>query len=101
MGLEQGDPRRIDHVDMIRGNNQRYNLRIATHTQNMWNRPAQKNNTSGYKGVTWHRQALRWQARIRANKKTISLGLFDTPREAHEAYKTAADKYHGEFANYG
>jgi hypothetical protein len=35
------------------------------------------------------------------NKKTIHIGIFDTPEEAHKAYCRAADKYHKEFANHG
>jgi len=41
----------------------------------------------------------RWVAQINANGKKIFLGHYDTPEEAHAAYKEAALKHFGEFAN--
>lgn len=49
MGLDFPDE--IDHKDGNPLNNQRDNLRPATHSQNMAN--SKSNNTSGYKGVSW------------------------------------------------
>jgi len=39
-----------------------------------------------------------WVAFIRVNRKRLYLGSFRAPELAHEAYKSAAEKYHGEFA---
>lgn len=92
---------RVDHIDNNSLNNRRDNLRLSTPTQNTRNSRKKHSNTSGYKGV---RKARRegWQALIRVgNGERLILGTFDTPEEAHEAYKTAAIKYHGEFANFG
>lgn len=93
-----------EQVDHINGNgldNRRGNLRLATGSQNQANRPTTKNNTSGYKGVSWHKKSKKWSARIRVHGKRISLGHYHTPEEAHKVYCAAADKYFGEFANYG
>lgn len=38
----------------------------------------------------------RFRADIRINRKTTSLGTYDTPQEAHEAFKRAHVEHHGE-----
>jgi len=91
----------IDHVDGDPSNNRIENLREATHTENAWNRGAQENNTSGYKGVYWHKHKQKWVARIYKNRKQHHLGYFTCPKEAHAAYCKAAKELHGEYANTG
>ncbi|WP_155638650.1 HNH endonuclease [Burkholderia cepacia] len=91
----------VDHVDGNPLNNRRSNLRVCTYSQNNSNRGKSPNNSSGYKGVTFHKQMKKWQAQIMVNEKCIHLGLFTDPESAHEAYKKAALEYQGEFANFG
>ena len=91
----------IDHRDMNRLNNQKSNLRIATTSQNRSNRGKTKNNTSGFKGVSWHKRDKKWQANIQVARKLTSLGHFSTAEKAYKAYCQACVKYHGEFANIG
>lgn len=93
-------PEQIDHIDGNGLNNDIENLRAATRSQNLQNTGKKKNNTSGFKGVVWHKQAQKWQARTWHEGKSHYLGLFDTPEAAHEAYKAAATKLHGEFARF-
>lgn len=88
----------IDHKNGDSLDNRRCNLRFCTASQNQWNRSAQKDNTSGFKGVTWHKQHSLWMARINVYSRQIHLGLFSTAVEAGRAYKIAARKYHGEFS---
>ena len=45
----------LDHINGDRDDNRIANLRIATQSQNMHNRRADKDNTSGYKGVCCNR----------------------------------------------
>lgn len=85
----------IDHRDLDKSNCKWYNLREATHLQNMQNVRKRSHNASGFKGVTKKRN--RWIARIKINGKVTNLGCFDTPKEAAAAYDRAADKAFGEF----
>ena len=80
----------IDHINGNKTDNRLSNLRLATNKQNQENRPAPANNTSGYRGVTWHKSYNKWMARICHDKKRINLGFFDFPEEAYEAYKKAS-----------
>lgn len=75
----------IDHIDRNLLNNQRSNLRSVTRGFNVQNRP-QLNNTSGFKGVSWHVQRATWRAQTKFKGKVYHLGLFDTPQLAAEAY---------------
>lgn len=86
----------IDHINGNKTDNRWDNLRLATKSQNGMNRPAQSNNTSGYKGVSRNRK--RWAASIQEDGLKRHLGTFDTPKEAHAAYCRAALKLYGEFA---
>jgi len=91
----------VDHKDGNIFNNQRKNLRICTHAENGKNQKKPKNNTSGYKGVSWYKKLNKWAAKIKVNYKGKHLGYFDTKEEAYKAYCKACIKYHGEFANLG
>ncbi len=92
-----------DYVDHRAGNtldDRKSNLRICTNAQNGQNRVrANKNNTSGYKGVFWHKRAAKWMAQITVERKTKYLGLFQTIQAAAEAYNNAAMRLHGQFAS--
>lgn len=88
----------VDHINGNKLDNRRSNLRVCTRAQNLMNRGKQRNNTSGFKGVSYHKQCSKWMAFIKLNKRFINLGLFDTPEAAALAYNEAAKKYHGEFA---
>lgn len=88
----------IDHINGDPSDNRIENLRIASMSENMRNRSKQSNNTSGYKGVFWHKGSRKYKAVITVNGKQISLGYFIDPKEAHDAYINASHTYHKEFA---
>ena len=90
----------LDHINRQRTDNRIVNLREATNTENCRNSRMKANNTSGFKGVDWLKKHKKWRATIRVDRKQYHLGLFDTPEEAHAAYCTAADAWHGEFAHH-
>lgn len=97
MDLIEGDKRQIDHINGDGLDNQKDNLRICSIRENSFNRGKNKNNTSGYKGVIWNKQASKWQARINIPKQK-HLGFFANIMDAAIAYNNAATKYHGGFA---
>lgn len=96
------DPKIItDHIDGDGLNNQRKNIRECTRSKNQCNRRKFKNNKSGFKGVSWSKQAQKWIAEIRFEGKKKYLGCYTTPEDGHAAYCKAAAELHGEFANVG
>lgn len=90
----------IDHINGIRSDNRIINLREATLSQNAMNRIKAANNTSGYKGVSFHKQSGKWQASIKINGKQKYLGLFLSQKQAHNAYVNAAKVIFGEFSKF-
>lgn len=88
----------VDHKDTNTLNNRRSNLRIATVSQNTQNQRKRSNCTSPYKGVTWNKSCQKWQAAIKYHGKSIYLGVFDDPLEAHKRYCEKATELFGEFA---
>lgn len=91
----------IDHVEpgLLGGlDNRRSNLRLTNKSLNQANSRIGRNNTSGFKGVWWQKQARRWRADILVNRKKIHVGYFTDKREAALAYDAAALKHFGEHA---
>lgn len=86
----------VDHINQNKLDNRKENLRIATHGQNHLNQGLQKNNTSGFKGVTKMKEL--WEARIKFNQKTIHIGKFEDKKEAALAYNKKALELFGSFA---
>jgi len=48
-----------------------------------------RSNSSGYRGVAWHKHIKKYVARINFKGKSYSLGYFDDPGKASEAYEAA------------
>lgn len=87
----------LDHIDGDGLNNRWNNLREATLSQNSMNAKLSKNNTSGYKGVSWCNNKKMWRASIYFEGKSINLGGFKDVHEAGLAAQNARKKYFGEF----
>lgn len=91
------EPETIDHINGDPSDNRLSNLRAASNGENLRNRGAQRNNTSGFKGVYFSKAAQKWAAQIKLNGKPRYLGLYPTPEEAHAAYIKANEPTHGEY----
>ena len=83
-----------DHIDQDKTNNRIANLRTATRSENKQNVGLQRNNTSGYRGVTWCKQRCKWRAGIKLNRKLRHLGYFTDVVDATAAYAAAAIMFH-------
>ena len=79
-----------DHRDGDGLNNRRANLRTATRAQNEWNTGMRKTNSSGFKGVHFHKPSGKWRACIRHNGTFRRLGQFRTAEDAAARYYAAA-----------
>jgi hypothetical protein len=89
----------VDHIDNNRQNNHLKNLRYATVQENSQNAKLSKKNTSGAKGVYWHKGMNRWTARICINGKIINLGAFINKDDAINIRIQRAKDEFGEFIN--
>jgi hypothetical protein len=88
----------VDHVENMRGLDSK--IRLANKKQNAQNcKPYKRDNqSSSYKGVSWHKRQKKWLANITVNSKRMHLGSFDTEIEAAKKYNEAALEFFGEFA---
>lgn len=96
--LKPPDGMDTDHRDGNGLNNQRYNLRTCTRTQNNANRKPYLNTLSKFKGVSWRKDRDKWRAYIKIDRQYIHLGHFDLEIDAAIAYDTKAIELFGEFA---
>lgn len=87
-----------DHINLNRLDNRKCNLRICTRAQNAANRLAQRNSSSGIKGVRKRKDCNTWESSIQFNRKSIHIGDFDSEKQATEAYYKKAIELYGEFA---
>lgn len=87
----------VDHINGDGFDNRVENLRVCCGRSNSKNRKKSSNNTSGFKGVTWHAKCKKWRAAIRVDGVDHSLGLHHTPELASRAYQAAAARYFGQF----
>lgn len=88
----------LDHINGQPDDNRIANLRIATGSENLANARRPCHNTSGFKGVSWHRVAGKWRATIKKNRVPIHIGHFTSAEDAHAAYVAKAKELFGEFA---
>jgi hypothetical protein len=85
----------VDHINGDSLDNRKNNLRLCTQQQNIENSPGTLNRYLP-KGVSINGNL--YQARIRIDGVELYLGSYNSIKAADEAYKTAAEKYFGQFA---
>lgn len=87
----------LDHINGIKTDNMVSNLRECNATENNWNTGIGRTNTSGAKGVSWHKRDSEWQAQISINGKRTHLGNFATIALASAVYEAKARELRGKF----
>lgn len=87
----------VDHIDSCKINNKINNLRWVTSSENNMNRLVSSNNSSGVKGVSFHKRNGKYRARIQINKRNIHIGYYKTLEEAKLARQNKAKELFGEF----
>jgi len=93
-------PKMIDHADGNPRNNKIENLREATPLQNQRNQKLPSHNTSGFKGVIWHKKLNKWMVKIKVNKIQKYFGIYEDIELADLVAQEARNKYHGNFARF-
>jgi len=96
------DPKQneIDHKNHVRDDNRIDNLRMVAQHGQARNMALHKSNKSGFAGVSWDKQKMKWRAVIEVNGKQLFLGRFDDKDDAIRARK-AANVEHGFHENHG
>lgn len=89
--------KQIDHIDRNPMNNRISNLRLCSQVENNRNMEILARNTSGAKGVYWHKKAGKWEAQANLKGKSYYLGLYIDKDEAIAAHKSFCIKHHGDF----
>lgn len=93
-------PNHLDHINGNRSDNRLCNLRTADAAGNARNAKKRADNKSGFKGVCLKKDTGKWGASIAVGGRKMHLGYYKSPKLAHEAYKAAATRLHGEFARF-
>lgn len=76
----------IDHINGVKDDNRLINLRDVPRRINQQNQRRAIGGRTGLIGATFHRATGKYRARVWVDGRNISLGLYATPEEAHEAY---------------
>lgn len=93
---------KVDHINHNGLDNRKSNLRIISNENNLKNRKGKnKNNTSGYRNVSWCKSSKKWIVQLQINGKNKVLGRFDDVHEAGKFATKMRKKYYGEYAGKG
>lgn len=91
-------PEIVDHIDGNPLNNNIYNLRAATKSQNGMNQKLSLKNASGYKGVSWNGHS--WRVCVYKDGKKITIGTYKDKEVANLVAVSARNMYHQDFARH-
>lgn len=95
--MNADDSHVIDHINRVKVDNRKCNLRLCTCQDNAWNKTAQTNSKTGYKGICKLPNG-RYQVQICVDRKPIYLGQYSVITEAIHVYDSALKIIAGEYA---
>jgi len=72
----------IDHIDGNKANDRIENLQILTHQQNLAKRKKNRNGSSKYRGVRFHKKTNKFIAEIEKYGKKYHFGYYDDEKQA-------------------
>lgn len=82
----------LDHINQDKTDNRLQNLRECTHAENCQNRESYQTCQWGYAGVRLARN--KYKAVITIGRKAKSIGVWNTPEEAHAVYLAVKGALH-------
>jgi len=86
----------IDHINGVREDNRIENLRDVDMTTNIQNlkKAMISNKSCGLLGVSFDANRKKFRAQIKYEGRKISIGMFDSPEDAHQAYLVKKRQLH-------
>lgn len=83
----------VDHINHDRSDNRIENLRVVEQRTNTKNQSMRITNRSGVNGVRWYEARRKFRAEIKVDRKSISLGYYETIIDAKAARMRAEKEY--------
>lgn len=94
-------PKVVDHINGDPSDDRIANLRGCTPSQNTMNSKIREDNSSGFKGISWHKGNKKWHAYIEKGGRRENVGFFEVKEEACDALEERRKVLHGDFARQG
>jgi hypothetical protein len=93
-------PEFVDHIDGNKQNNRIENLREASKQENSQNQKVRWTNSSGVKGVSWHKVNKKWKVALCKNYRSYYFGTYEDKELAELVSMEATDLLHENFSAY-
>ena len=92
------DGHEVDHINRNKLDNRKSNLRLVDRTRNLVNSGLRRNNTTGFKGVCWSKNAKKYFVQLSKHNKKVYTGYFIDKVEAAKKYDQKAKEFYGDYA---